>query len=145
MTMSSSIEWRRPWPSAIRKVGVEVDWGRPPPCSREVCGGSGEQVRERTRSVVRRVFEIAQRSRTTGSRARPGCEQSQAKMKVLYQGLMRITRTVVRHAVADGGFASRTNERFAHDRGVHHVVLPRLLGEPRSRIAPRRSPLAHGE
>jgi len=63
----------------------------------------GEQVRERTRSVVRRVFEIAQRSRTTGSRARPGCEQSQAKMKVLYQGLMRITRTVVRHAVADGG------------------------------------------
>ena len=38
-------------------------------------------------------------------------------------------------AVADGGFASRTNERLAHDRGVHHVVLPRLRGEPRSRIA----------
>src|SRR5438132_7777376 len=29
-------------------------------------------------------------------------------------------------AVADGGFASRPNERLAHDRGVHHVVLPRL-------------------
>jgi len=211
----------------------------------------GERVRERTRSVARRVFVIAQRSRTAGSRARPRVrEQSQAKMKVLYQGLMRITRTVVRQAeaalarprtqcraaqlpamvelvrrvlaqtrarvlrgdthypgkvvslfephtdiirkgklasptefgrlvkiqeaeaqfitdyavcerrqadralwgpaldrhialfgrapqlaVADGGFASRTNERLAHDRGVHHVVLPRLRGEPRSRIA----------
>ena len=31
----------------------------------------GERVRNRTRSVARRVFEIAQRSRTTGNRARP--------------------------------------------------------------------------
>src|SRR2546428_3697672 len=31
----------------------------------------GERVRERTRSVARRVFEIAQRSRTAGSRVRP--------------------------------------------------------------------------
>src|SRR3989454_4181910 len=211
----------------------------------------GERVRERPRSVARRVFEIAQRSRTAGSRVRPRVrEQSQAKMKVLYQGLMRITRLVVRQAeaalarprtrcraaqlpatvelvrqvlaqtrarvlrgdthypgkvvslfephtdiirkgklarptefgrlvkiqeaeaqfitdyavcergqadralwapaldrhialfdrapqlaVADGGFASRTNERAAHDRGVRHVVLPRLSREKRSRIA----------
>src|SRR5213596_2452454 len=211
----------------------------------------GERVRERTRSVARRVFEIAQRSRTAGSRVRPRVrEQSQAKMKVLYQGLMRITRAVVRQAeaalarartrhhaaqlptlvelirqvlaqtrarvlrgdtrypgkvvslfephteiirkgklakptefgrlvkiqeaeaqfitdyavcehrqseralwapaldrhialfdrapqlaVADGGFASRTNERAAQDRGVRHVVLPRLSREKRSRIA----------
>jgi IS5 family transposase len=27
-------------------------------------------------------------------------------------------------AVADAGFASRANERAAHERGVHHVVLP---------------------
>ena len=32
----------------------------------------GERVRNRTRSVARRVFEIAQRSRTTGNRAPPG-------------------------------------------------------------------------
>src|SRR2546422_8435663 len=38
-------------------------------------------------------------------------------------------------AVADGGFASRTNERAAQDRGVRHVVLPRLSREKRSRIA----------
>jgi len=211
----------------------------------------GARVRERTRSVARRVFAIAQRSRTAGSRARPAVRaQSKAKMKVLYQGLMRITRAVVRQAeaavarvrrrrhaaqlpatielirqvlaqtrarvlrgdthypgkvvslfephseiirkgklakptefgrlvkiqeaeaqfitdyavcergqaeralwgpaldrhialfdrapqlaVADGGFASRANERAAQDRGVRHVVLPRQSREQRSRLA----------
>src|SRR2546428_10297573 len=38
-------------------------------------------------------------------------------------------------AVSEGGFASRTNERAAHDRGVRHVELPRLSREKRSRIA----------
>jgi len=38
-------------------------------------------------------------------------------------------------AVADGGFASRTNERAAQDRGVRHVVLPRQPRETRSRAA----------
>jgi len=38
-------------------------------------------------------------------------------------------------AVADGGFASRANERAAQDRGVRHVVLPRQSREKRSRIA----------
>jgi IS5 family transposase len=213
--------------------------------------GLGERVRERTRSVARRVFEIAQRSRTAGTRVSPAVrEQSKAKMKVLYQGLMRITRVLVRHAdavvtrargrrdaaqlpalielvrqvlaqtrarvlrgdthypgkvvsvfephteiirkgklarptefgrlvkiqeaeaqfitdyavcerrqtdralwepaldrhialfghaphlaVADGGFASRSNERAAQDRGVRHVVLPGQLHDKRSRIA----------
>lgn len=209
----------------------------------------GERVRTRTRSVARRVFEIAQRSRTAGSRVAPAVrDQSKARMKLLYQGLMGITRAVVRHAdaalargvlpasvlpatlelvrhilaqtrarvlrgdthfpgkvvsvfephteiirkgklakptefgrlvkiqeaegqfitdyevcekgqaeralwaptldrhialfgrapqlaVADGGFASRTNERAAQDRGVRHVVLPRQSREERSRAA----------
>lgn len=38
-------------------------------------------------------------------------------------------------AVADGGFASRTNERAARDRGVRHVVLPRQSREARTRAA----------
>ena len=38
-------------------------------------------------------------------------------------------------AVADGGFASRTNERAAQERGVRHVVLPRQPREKRSRLA----------
>jgi IS5 family transposase len=53
----------------------------------------GHHVRQRTRSVARRVFEIAQRSRTAGSRVAPAVrDQSKARMKVLYQGLMGITR-----------------------------------------------------
>jgi IS5 family transposase len=212
---------------------------------------AGEQVRERVRSVARRVFAIAQRSRTAGPRASAAVhEQSKTKMKALYQGLMRITRAVVRQAeaavgrgrrrghaapwpdtislvrqvlaqtrarvlrgdthypdkvvslfephsqiirkgkparptefgrlvkiqeaeaqfitdyavcesrqtdralwepaldrhiarfghapyvaVADGGFASRTNERAAQDRGVRHVVLPRQPHNQRSRLA----------
>ncbi len=197
----------------------------------------GGRVRERTRSVARRVFEIAQRSRTAGRQTRPRVRaQSQAKMKVLYQGpvararnrhhaaqlsptvellqqVLAQTRARVlrgdthypgkvvslfephteilrkgklakptefgrlvkiqeaeaqfitdyavcerrqseralwapaldRHialfdrapqlAVADGGFASRTNEQAAQDRGVRHVVLPRQSREQRSRIA----------
>jgi hypothetical protein len=38
-------------------------------------------------------------------------------------------------AVADGGFASRANERAAQERGVRHVVLPRQSREARSRAA----------
>jgi IS5 family transposase len=44
-------------------------------------------------------------------------------------------------AVVDGGFASATNERAAHERGVQHVVLPRQSRETRSwrvRMALRR-------
>src|SRR5262249_39515624 len=33
-----------------------------------------------------------------------------------------------------GGFASRTNERAAQDRGVQHVVLPRQSRDKRSRM-----------
>ncbi|HMC54967.1 MAG TPA: ISNCY family transposase [Gemmatimonadaceae bacterium] len=59
----------------------------------------GEQVRERTRSVARRVFELAQRSRTASPRTPAKIRaRSQANMKLLYQGLLRITRTVVRQA-----------------------------------------------
>ena len=208
----------------------------------------GAHVRTRTRSVARRVFEIAQRSRTAGPQTSPKVrEQSKARMKVLYQGLMGIARAVLRQAdaalgrnrtaatlpatielvkrvvaqtrarvlrgdtrfpgkvvslfephteiirkgklakptefgrvvkiqeaegqfitdyevcergqaeralwapaldrhialfehapqlaVADGGFASRTNERAAQERGVRHVVLPRQPRETRSRAA----------
>ena len=61
----------------------------------------GAQVRVRTRSVGRRVFEIAQRSRTAGPRVSAAVrERSKARMKALYQGLMGITRAVVRQAEA---------------------------------------------
>jgi transposase, IS5 family len=47
------------------------------------------------------VFEIAQRSRTASHRAAPTVrDQSKARMKLLYQGLLGITRAVVRQAEA---------------------------------------------
>src|SRR5256885_1132862 len=97
----------------------------------------GERVRERTRSVARRVFEIAQRSRTAGSRARPAVrQQSKAKMKILYQGLMRITRAVVRQAEA----------AVARPRNPHHAAQLPATGEViRQGLAPTRSPVLRGD
>jgi IS5 family transposase len=61
----------------------------------------GHRIRNRTRSVARRVFELAQRSRTAGWRTAPAIrERSQARMKELYRGLLRIARAVVRDAKA---------------------------------------------
>src|SRR6266571_3134333 len=94
-------------------------------------------VRVRTRSVARRVFEIAQRSRTAGSRVRPRVrEQSQAKMKVLYQGLMRITRAVVRQAEA----------ALARARTRHHAAqLPTLVELIRQVLAQTRARVLRGD
>jgi len=76
----------------------------------------GAPVRERARSIARRVFEIAQRSRTTGGRTSPAVrERTRARMKILYQGLLRITRRVVRDAEA---------------------VVRRLPARPRPRVQP---------
>ena len=72
----------------------------------------GQHVRQRARSVARRVFEIAQRSRTAGNRVAPKVrEQSKARMKLLYQGLLGITRAVLRQA--DAAAARRRHEPLA--------------------------------
>src|SRR5882672_3962610 len=93
----------------------------------------GERVRERTRSVARRVFEIAQRSRTAGSRARPAVrERSKAKMKVLYQGLMRITRAVVRQAEA--AVARARPRRHATPLPATIELVRRVLAQTRARV-----------
>jgi hypothetical protein len=97
----------------------------------------GGRVRERTRSVARRVFEIAQRSRTAGSRVRPRVRaQSKAKMKVLYQGLMRITRAVVRQAEA-----AVTRARTRH----HAAQLPTTVELIRQVLAQTRARVLRGD
>lgn len=61
----------------------------------------GRRSRNRARSVARRVFELAQRSRTAGGRSAPAIrDQSKARMKELYPGLLSIARAVVRDAKA---------------------------------------------
>ena len=66
------------------------------------------------------------------------CERGQAERALWAPALDRHT-ALFNHAphlaVADGGFASRRNERAAQDRGVRHVVLPRQPREQRSRLA----------
>ena len=93
----------------------------------------GETGRERTRSVARRVFEIAQRSRTAGPRVSATVrERSKARMKVLYQGLLRITRAVVRHAETAVRRA-RGRRPVAQLPGTIELVR-RVLAQTRARI-----------
>ncbi len=91
------------------------------------------RVRARTRSVARRVFEIAQRSRTAGSRVRPAVrERSKARMKVLYQGLMGITRAVVRQAEAAVARARR--RRHAAHLPATIALVRQVLAQTRARV-----------
>ncbi len=56
-------------------------------------------VRDRARSVARRVFAIAQQTRTATLRTSQDLrERSQTRMRQLYRGLLQITRRVLRHA-----------------------------------------------
>jgi transposase, IS5 family len=66
------------------------------------------------------------------------CERRQSKRALWAPALDRhiaLFDRAPRLAVADGGFASRANERAAPDRRVRHVVLPRQSRETRARIA----------
>ena len=93
----------------------------------------GDLVRDRARSVARRVFEIAQRSRTAGSRVSAEVRaRSQAKMKALYQGLMRITRTVVRQAETAVGRARRGSP--AAELATAVDLVRQVLAQTRARV-----------
>jgi len=66
------------------------------------------------------------------------CERGQSERALWAPSLDRhiaLFDHAPRLAVADGGFASRNNERAAQDRGVRYVVLPRQPRETRSRVA----------
>lgn len=104
------------------------------------------QVRDRTRSVARRVFEIAQRSRTATLRRAPAVRaQAKARMRRLYQDLMRGTRAVVRQAetaaqqVAAGsargiGLAQLHVEALAQQLRDTVGLVHRVLAQTRARI-----------
>jgi IS5 family transposase len=91
----------------------------------------GEQVRKRTRAVGRRVFEIAQRSRTAGPRVSPTVRaRSKARMKRLYQELMGITRAVLRQA--DGVLARRRQSTARLPATID--LLKRVVAQTRARV-----------
>src|SRR3989441_7878469 len=93
----------------------------------------GEQVRERSRSVARWVFEIAQRRRTASPRTPAAIRaRTQAKMKQLYQGLLRITRTVVRQAERA---VTRTRRRsHAAQLSTTVELVRQVLAQTRARV-----------
>jgi transposase, IS5 family len=93
----------------------------------------GQHVRQRARSVARRVFEIAQRSRTAGSRVAPKVrEQSKARMKRLYQGLLGITRAVIRQAEAAAAVPPR--EPLAVQLSITLELVKRVVAQTRARV-----------
>jgi transposase, IS5 family len=93
----------------------------------------GQHVRQRARSVAHRVFEIAQRSRTAGSRAAPKVrEQSKARMKRLYQGLLGITRAVIRQAEAAAARPRR--EPLAVHLSITLELVKRVVAQTRARV-----------
>jgi transposase, IS5 family len=93
----------------------------------------GQRVRQRARSVARRVFEIAQRSRTAGNRTAPAVrEQSKARMKRLYQGLLGITRAVVRQAEAAAVRSGR--EPLAVQLSITIELVKRVVAQTRARV-----------
>jgi hypothetical protein len=93
----------------------------------------GQRVRQRARSVARRVFEIAQRSRTAGNRVAPKVrEQSKARMKLLYQGLLGITRAVVRQAEA--AVPRRRREPLAVQLSITIELVKRVVAQTRARV-----------
>jgi IS5 family transposase len=93
----------------------------------------GQRVRQRARSVARRVFEIAQRSRTAGARVSPKVrEQSKARMKRLDQGLLEIARAVVRQAEAETARPRR--EPLAAQLSITIELLKRVVAQTRARV-----------
>jgi IS5 family transposase len=92
----------------------------------------GQHVRQRARSVARRVFELAQRSRTAGSRVAPKVrEASKARMKRLYQGLLGITRAVIREAEAA---ARPRREPLAGQLAITIELVKRVVAQTRARV-----------
>lgn len=96
------------------------------------------QVRDRTRSVTRRVFEIAQRSRTVSRWKSAARAKAQARMTLLYRELLRIARAAL-------GEAERAHGRTRHETacGVERLrdqlretatAVRRVLAQTRARV-----------
>jgi IS5 family transposase len=98
-----------------------------------------EHVRNRSRSVARRVFQIAHHSRATGVRTSPKARaQRQARVKQLYQEVMGIARAVLRqaHGVADRLPARTvpTVRRLGERLRTTGELLQRVLTQTRARV-----------
>lgn len=95
-------------------------------------------VRDRTRSVSRRVFEIAQRSRTVSRWRSAAREEAHARMTQRYRELLRIARAVVGDADRVGtqmrseavGRTTRLRDRLRETA----TAVRRVLAQTRARV-----------
>src|SRR2546425_2805495 len=101
-------------------------------------GARAPQVRGRTRSVGRRVFEIAQRMRTAGRGSAATEAARHSRVTTLYREVLRITRTVVRQAEAVGRALTDVREGRLAQLSRHlaqtTAVVRRVGAQARARI-----------
>jgi len=96
------------------------------------------RIRDRTRSVRRRVFEIVQRTRAAGRGSARTQATRKARVTTLYKEVMAITRTVVRHADTmlhdmphpRGRRSARLRDRLRQTAGL----VRRVLDQTRARV-----------
>jgi len=101
-------------------------------------GAGALHVRDRLRSVRRRVFEIAQHTRAAGRGSAAAQAQRQARVTTLYRDLMATTRAVVRRAeavarqIADArdGVVAELGRRLEATVGL----VRRVLAQTRARV-----------
>jgi IS5 family transposase len=103
------------------------------------CQSTAPRMRDRTRSINRRVFEIGQRSRTAGLRSTASSrEKAKARITTLYRESMRITRATLREAEASitairrptSGPLARLHTRLQQTVGL----VRRVLAQTRARV-----------
>jgi IS5 family transposase len=101
-------------------------------------GADALRVRDRTRSVARRVFEIVQRSRAAGRGSAAAQIKRRARVATLYREVLALTRAVVRQAEAVGrqcapSCPERVRQLPRHLAEITTVVR-RVLAQARARV-----------
>src|SRR5262245_23393021 len=100
------------------------------------------RIRDRTRSVGRRVFEIVQRSRAAGRGAARTEARRQARVRTLYKEVRAITRSVLRRAECLLEDVLRRRDRPTVRLRIRLEATARLV---RRVLAPTRARVVHGD
>jgi IS5 family transposase len=99
---------------------------------KEDVGGGAVEIRDRSRAMARRVFELAQRSRKLVQ------EKAKARLQQLYGEVLDITRAVVREANAAvntvEGRVSKAGVALVHEIRQTVDIVRRVIRQTRARV-----------
>ena len=99
---------------------------------KEDVGGGAVEIRDRSRAMARRVFELAQRSRKLVQ------EKARARLQQLYGEVLDITRAVVREAEAAvktvEARVSRVGAALVHEIRQTVDIVGRVIQQTRARV-----------